>query len=164
MRTSKISIFNNENSTKKLGWSSTFFPIRSSNIWYSGHSMNCRHICLNILLKISDISFSMFLSSLFSYTNRKKNVYWTICIQTFSFNCPLIHHSTLLVLRSEISRTMTCWLDYANHQLLSDSTVFSSFSLDDFTLLQYGDKLSATLTANNDTAFRVTEEFCATVA
>ena len=74
--------------------------------------------------------------------------------------------SRLLVLTSEISRAMTCWLDYAN-QLLSDSTLFSSFSLGDFTLLQYGDKLSATLTAKNDTGFRVTEcpkEFCATVA
>ena len=51
---------------------------------------------------------------------------------------------------------MTCWLDYEN-QLLSENTVFSSFSLGDFTLLQYGDKLSVTLTGNNDAAFQVTE-------
>lgn len=164
MRTSIICIFNNENSTKKLEWSSTFFPIRSSNIWYSWHSMNCRHIYVNILLKFhSQCSYRVY-----SHIQiEKKEVYGTICVQTFSFNCPLIHHSYLLVLTSEISRTMTCWLHYANHQLLSDGVVFSSFSLGGFTLLQYGDKLSATLTTNSDTAFRFTEspkEFCATVA
>ena len=61
-----------------------------------------------------------------------------------------------LHLKSEISRTMTCWLDYTN-QLLSDNTVFSSFSPGDFALLQDDDKLSVTLTGNNDAAFLVTE-------
>ena len=71
----------------------------------------------------------------------------------------VIFPAALCMLLKLLDKLQVSWSHYG--------AVSSSFSLGDFTLLQYGDKLSATLTANNDTAFRFTEspkEFCATVA
>ena len=88
--------------------------------------MYCRDIYFNILLKFQTFH-SQYSYQVYSHLQiEKKKFTELIGIQSFSFNSTLIDHSYLLVLKSKISRTMTCWLVYEN-QLLSDNTVVSSF-------------------------------------
>ena len=70
--------------------------------------MNCRHKYLNILLKFQT-SHSECSYRVYSHIQIQKKKFTELFgIQTFTFNCPIIHHSYLLVLKSEISRTLTC--------------------------------------------------------